>query len=84
MRNEKEKSKNLFYGNEINKNIQYHYYISIMQLKKLLDSKQKVTCKVWNKIAKENKYLSTESMKYISGKNFDGICRDIKRIIEKM
>lgn len=71
-------------GTEKVKGIEYYYTISIMQLKKRLDAGEKISCKTWNKIAKENQYLSTESMKYIADRNFDRICREIEEIIENL
>ena len=51
------------------------YEKAIQKIKELQDI---VTESVWNKIAKEERLLSSESIKYISGKDFNRLQKEIR------
>ena len=51
------------------------YEKAIQKIKELQDI---VTESVWNKIAKEERLLSAESIKYISGKDFDRLQKEVR------
>lgn len=48
---------------------------AIQKIKELQDI---VTESVWNKIAKEERLLSSESIKYISGKDFNRLQKEVR------
>lgn len=52
------------------------YYEKAIQKIKELGSP--VSIKEWNKIAKEEGLLSSESMKYISGKDFNTLQKEVR------
>lgn len=47
-------------------------------LKKIREMKRKVSVKEWNKIAKEENLLSTESLKYVSKKSFKDLVEQVR------
>ena len=51
------------------------YEKAIQKMKELQDI---VTESVWNKIAKEERLLSSESIKYISGKDFNRLQKEVR------
>lgn len=51
------------------------YEKAIQKIKELQDI---VTESVWNKIAKEERLLSSESIKYISGKDFNRLQKEVR------
>ena len=51
------------------------YYEKAIQKMKELGSP--VSIKEWNKIAKEEGFLSSESIKYISGREFDALQKEV-------
>lgn len=54
------------------------YEISIIELNKLIKStKTRPSEKAWNKYAVENGFLLSGTIKYISGKSFNILCREI-------
>lgn len=52
-------------------------------LKKIREMKRKVSVKEWNKIAKEENLLSTESLKYVSKKNFKNLVEQVRKEANK-
>ncbi len=50
-----------------------YYEKSLQKIKKL----GKITEKEWNKIAYKENLLSSESIKYISGMNFQKVCMEV-------
>ena len=56
-----------------NNNFMYNQYkISYQKLKKLSgEFNENITIEAWNRYAKENDYLNAESIKYISGLNWN-------------
>ena len=51
------------------------YEKAIQKMRELQDI---VTESVWNKIAKEERLLSSESIKYISGKDFNRLQKELR------
>ena len=47
-------------------------------IQKIRGLKEIVTESVWNKIAKEERLLSSESIKYISGKDFNRLQKELR------
>lgn len=47
-------------------------------IQKIKELKRSVTVKEWNRIAKEENLLSTESLKYISGKDFETLQLEVR------
>lgn len=47
-------------------------------LQKIKELSKVPTEKEWNVIAKLEKYLSSESIQYISGMSFDQLCREVR------
>lgn len=45
--------------------------------------KRKVSVKEWNKIAKEENLLSTESLKYVSKKSFKNLIDQVRKEANK-
>jgi len=67
--------------NQSNIKMWQYYYNSIEGLKEYLKQHDNIPdAKQWNKYAYENKYLSSESIKYMSGKNFSSWCKFQKNI----
>ena len=56
-------------------NMQEEYLKAIQKIKEL---EKIVSVKEWNKIAKEENLLSTESLKYISKKDFDTLQKELR------
>ena len=52
-------------------------------LKKIREMKRKVSVKEWNKIAKEENLLSTESLKYVSKKSFKNLVEQVRKEANK-
>ncbi len=52
------------------------YYEKAIQ--KIKELSKPVSIKEWNKIAKEEGFLSSESMKYISGRDFDALQKEVR------
>lgn len=46
-------------------------------LQKIKELSRMLTEKEWNKVANQEGYLSSESLKYISGISFENLCREI-------
>ena len=51
------------------------YNQALQKIKEL----KNVTVKQWNELAMKEKMLSTESLKYISQKNFKTLCRETRK-----
>lgn len=47
-------------------------------IQKIKELSKPVSIKEWNKIAKEEKLLCTESLKYISGRDFNALQKDVR------
>ena len=52
------------------------YYEKAIQ--KIKELSKPVSIKEWNKIAKEEGLLSSESIKYISGRDFNALQKDVR------
>ncbi len=61
-------------------NMKFWYEISIVGLQKYFKIYKRIPAiEEWNKYAHKNNYLSSESIRYISGLKFQKWCRNIKR-----
>ena len=47
-------------------------------IQKIKELSKPVSIKEWNKIAKEEGFLSSESIKYISGRDFNTLQKDVR------
>lgn len=56
-------------------NMQEEYLKAIQRIKELGSP---VSIKEWNKIAKEEGFLSSESIKYISGRDFNTLQKEVR------
>lgn len=48
-------------------------------LQKIKNAESKLTIREYNELAKKNKLLSAESLKYISGKKFEELSEELRR-----
>lgn len=47
-------------------------------IQKMKELKENITKKEWNKIAKEEGLLSSESIKYIAGRDFNALQKEVR------
>lgn len=61
-----------------------YYQKSIQELRNLIREKSEIpTEKIWNKIAEEQGYLTSQSLGYIAQVKFPELCKNIYREIQK-
>lgn len=61
-------------------NMKYWYEISIIGLQKYFKIYKRIPGTVeWNKYAHKNNYLSSESIRYISGLKFHRWCKEMRK-----
>lgn len=57
--------------------MEYFYYKALLKIKELSGIPNEIE---WNVIAKFENYLTAESIKYISKKNFKELCAEIRNM----
>lgn len=65
-------------------NIMKYYKTSVKELRNTICRNNKTITEVdWNRIAKENNYLSSETIGYISKTKFNKLCKKILKRVKK-
>lgn len=60
-------------------NMKFYYYQTIEELKKYIRKKGCPNAEEWNRYAKANYYLCSESIQYISQLGFGSVCKQLER-----